>query len=171
MGSAQMQFDAMVDAHSADIYRYAYWLCRDSAMAEDLVQETLLRAWKSLHKLKDAKAVKAWLITILRREFFRAKHKYRLEVTGEFDLAEMAHDRGDYDTSTEAFVLRRALTELPDEYREPLMLQVLVGHSTEEIAEIMGIPKATVLTRLYRARKRMRALLDGDDVGTLEEVK
>lgn len=171
MGSAQMQFDAVVEAHSADIYRYAYWLCWDAAVAEDLVQETFLRAWKSLHKLKDVKAVKAWLITILRREFLRAKEKYRLELTGDFDLAEMAHDRGEYDTSTEAFVLRRALTELDEAYREPLMLQVLMGHSTKEIAEILDLTQATVLTRLFRARKQMRALLEGEESKPLEEVK
>ena len=165
-----MQFDALVNAHAADMYRYAFWLCRDQATAEDLVQETFLRAWKSLHKLKDAKAVKGWLITILRREFFRDRKRYRLEVTGDFDLAEMAGGRGEYDTSTDAFQLRRALAELPEDYREPLLLQVLHGYSTQEIAAMMDLTQATVLTRLFRARKKMRGLLDGEEGAAQEST-
>ncbi len=169
MGSAQSQFDALVTAHSADMFRYAYWLARERATAEDLVQEAFLRAWKSLHKLKETKAAKAWLVTILRREFLRNRGRYQLEITGDFDLAEMAGGRGEYDTSTEAFVLRRALAGLAEEYREPLVLQVLHGYSTDEIAQILELNQATVLTRLFRARKKMRALLEGEGPGEREQ--
>ncbi len=68
MADKQTKYEALVHALHGDIYRYAYWLCRDPQVAEDLVQETFLRAWKSIDSLLDDKAAKAWLITILRRE-------------------------------------------------------------------------------------------------------
>lgn len=64
----QRKYEALVRAYHRDLFRYAYWLCKDKSIAEDLVQETCLRAWKSLDSLQDEKAAKSWLITILRRE-------------------------------------------------------------------------------------------------------
>ena len=72
---------------------------------------------------------------------------------------ELVAQRKDYDTSTEAFALRRALNLLPPEYREPLLMQVIYGYSQEEIARHLGISSAGAGTRLFRARKKMRALL------------
>ena len=67
-GNRQQQFEGLVRAHSGELYRYAYWLCGQDALAQDLVQETFLRAWRSLDALRDDVAAKAWLATILRRE-------------------------------------------------------------------------------------------------------
>ena len=64
----QRKYEALVRAYHRDLFRYAFWLCKDKSIAEDLVQETCLRAWKSLDSLQDEKAAKPWLITILRRE-------------------------------------------------------------------------------------------------------
>ena len=66
MASKQERYQVLVLALHSDIFRYAYWLVKDKAVAEDIVQETFLRAWKSLDSLKDEKAAKSWLITILR---------------------------------------------------------------------------------------------------------
>ena len=71
MSNRQHQFEALVRAYSTDLYRYAYWLCGQDALAQDLVQDTFLRAWRGLDKLREVAAVKAWLITILRREHAR----------------------------------------------------------------------------------------------------
>ena len=68
MNTKEQGFESMVHAYSKDLYRYGYWLSRDSAIAEDLVQETFLRAWRAIDSLNDAKAAKSWLFTILRRE-------------------------------------------------------------------------------------------------------
>ena len=65
------RFDRLARAYGADLYRFAMWLCGNDALAKDLVQETHLRAWKALDKLKDEAAAKSWLITILRREYAR----------------------------------------------------------------------------------------------------
>ena len=68
MKAKHQRYEALVKAFHADIYRYAYWLVKDQSVAEDIVQETFLRAWRSLDALNDEKAAKSWLITILRRE-------------------------------------------------------------------------------------------------------
>jgi len=71
MVSKQSQFDALVRATSGDLYRFAFWLCGNEALAHDLTQEAYLRAWRSLDNLRETAAAKAWLITILRREHAR----------------------------------------------------------------------------------------------------
>jgi len=65
------RFDALARKHSDDLFRFAVWLCHDATLANDLVQETFMRAWKSIDSLKDAGAAKSWMITILRREYAR----------------------------------------------------------------------------------------------------
>ena len=69
--SRQAKFNQLAETYGIDLYRYAMWICGNDALAKDLVQETFLRAWKAMDKLKDPKAVKSWLITILRREYAR----------------------------------------------------------------------------------------------------
>ena len=152
------QFNQLIAVFMDDLYRYGYWLSGSHAVADDLVQETLVRAWKSMDKLNDSKAVKGWLLTILRRENARRFERKRPQESS-IPTEELAADRKDYDTSTEAFVLRQALERLPEEYREPLLMQVVFGYSQKEIAEQLGISVAGAGTRLFRAREKMRGLL------------
>ncbi len=141
--------------------KYAFWLCRDPHQAEELVQETYLRAWRSLDSLKDDKAAKTWLITILRREYARCFERSRPQLA-DVDPDVLA-GQGRYDTSTEAFSLRRALAALSREYVEPLLMQVIGGYTAEEIAEILGLTPSAVDTRLFRARSKVKRALGGDD--------
>ncbi len=152
------RFNQLIAVYMDDLYRYGYWLSGSHAVADDLVQETLVRAWKSMDKLNDAKAAKGWLLTILRRENARRFERKRPQESG-IPTEELAADRKDYDTSTEAFVLRQALERLPEEYREPLLMQVVFGYSQKEIAGHLGISVAGAGTRLFRAREKMRGLL------------
>jgi len=151
-------FNRVLAVHMHDLYRYARWLSGSPTVADDLVQETLLRAWKSMDKLNDARAAKGWLLTILRRENARRFERKR-PAESAIPTEELAADRKDYDTSTEAFALRRALEELPKEYREPLMMQVIYGYSQKEIADHLGISVAGAGTRLFRAREKLRGIL------------
>lgn len=156
--SREQQFNELVSVYMNDLYRYGYWLTGNKAVADDLVQETMVRAWKSLDKLQNPKAVKGWLITILRRENARRFERFQPQESG-IPTEELAANKAEYDTSTEAYVLRKALQELPEEYREPLLLQVIHGYSQKEIAEQLGISSGGAGTRLFRARQKLRELL------------
>jgi RNA polymerase sigma-70 factor (ECF subfamily) len=145
----------------ADLYRFAFWLARDRSIAEDVVQETLLRAWRSLDALTEDDSAKPWLLTIARREHARLHERRRL-VTVDVDALAVAEDPalGQSDDH-EAGDVRAAIFALPDEYREPLVLQVLMGYSTGEIAAHLGLTNGAVLTRLCRARQRLRTVVLG----------
>lgn len=158
MNGRQHRFEVLVNAFHGDLYRYAAWLCRDRELAADLVQETLLRAWKALDSLRDEAAAKGWLITILRREL--ARHYERARPPGiELDKVPLADERPGLEADAETAVIRRHMDALDVEYREPLVMQVLLGFSIEEIAAVMDLKQATVLTRLFRARKKLAAAL------------
>jgi RNA polymerase sigma-70 factor (ECF subfamily) len=153
----QLRFESLVRRFSPDLYRYAVWLNGDKSTAEDLVQETFMRAWRALDTLKDEASTKSWLFTILRRENARLYERERPE-TGQIDTSRLV-DPTRFDTSTEAFVLRRALAELALEYREPLVLQVIGGFSCDEIADLLGLSSSAVMTRIFRARRKMQEML------------
>ena len=162
MGQKHLQYENLVNAYSSWLYRYAYWLCGDKAVAEDLVQETFLRAWRFLDSLKDEGSAKSWLTTILRRENARRFERKQLEYS-DVELDTLPMDREDFDTRPEILALRNALRLLPAKYREPLVLQVLEGFNLEEIANIFDLPRNTVATRLHRARQKLRKHLNGDE--------
>jgi len=151
-------FDQLFSDYGKDLQRYALWLTGDKPTADDLVQDTLLRAWKSLDRLQNPKAAKGWLMTILRRENARRFERYQ-PPESSIPTEELGDRHQDYDTSTEAFVLRQALGRLPAEYREPLLLQVVDGYSQREIASRLGITSAGVGTRLFRARQKLRDVM------------
>lgn len=162
MGGKERRFEALVRAWSSDLYRYAYWLCRQPPLAEDLVQETFARAWRSLDSLQDDRAAKRWLITILRREHARLYERERPEPV-DLDEGRLAAALGDGpDREAERRDLREAILALEAAYREPLLLQVIGGFSGEEIAGILGMERATVNTRLFRARAKLKARFEND---------
>ena len=154
------RFDRVVAVMHKDMFRYATWLCRDPSIAEEVVQEALLRAWKSLDALREESAAKPWLLTIVRRENARYFERKRLE-TVDIDSLTPAQSallaEGD---DSEVREVREAIYRLDDDYREPLVLQVLLGHSTKEIAELMGLKQGAVLTRLHRARLKLRDVIN-----------
>lgn len=143
-----------MNAHGAAIFRYAFWLCGDRSVAEDLVQETFLRAWRFRDALRDKRKVKAWLVTTLRRERARLFERYQPEFV-HLEPEQLAAPRATSDNALEPWELGRAIARLPEKLREPLVLQVIFGCSGLEIAEMMEIPRSTVNTRLFRARQRL----------------
>jgi RNA polymerase sigma-70 factor (ECF subfamily) len=159
VGSRQQQFDALVRAHSGDLYRYAFWLCSQDALAQDLVQETFLRAWRALDTLRDDVAARAWLTTILRREHARLYERKSVP-TSDIDDMDLGDDAPGPEHRGEDAVLRAAIARLDAKYREPLVLQVLGGYSCAEIAEQLAISESAVMTQVFRARQKLRALMD-----------
>ena len=150
------RFDRIVAVFYMDMYRYAAWLSRDKSIAEDVVQEALLRAWKSLDALREDAAAKPWLLTIVRRENARYFERRRLETVDIDNLTASQSAMLAEAPTEEVDDLREAIYGLDDDYREPLVLQVLMGYTTGEIAELMGLKQGAVLTRLHRARLKLK---------------
>jgi len=156
------RFQALCQALRPDLLRFAFWLSRDRALAEDVVQETMLRAWKAQDSLLDEAAAKPWFLTIIRREYARCFERKRLVTVDVDELIAREEPMLGAAQDQDIAELRAALFKLPEEYREPLVLQVLMGYSTAEIAAELKLSNAAVLTRLFRGRKQLR-LMCGED--------
>lgn len=158
------RFDALARTHGADLYRFARWLCGREALARDLVQETYLRAWKALDSLRDDDAARSWLITILRREYARTFER-KVPPLVDIDSLSVAETREPGpDRRAERTLLRQGIARLSPTYREPLLLQVVLGLSCDEIARELGLSRNAVMTRLHRARERLKTRLQRDGI-------
>ena len=168
----QQRYESLVATLYQDVYRYAFWLCKSQPLAEDLVQETFLRAWRSLESLQNDKATKAWLFTILRNTYINTYRKTVRRQRVDFD--QVAHlyaapetspewaDRGSVEEMLRHVVqddVKRALDELPEDYRTVVLLADLEDCSYKEIAVIVGCPVGTVMSRLFRGRRLLRKSL------------
>jgi RNA polymerase sigma-70 factor (ECF subfamily) len=156
------RFQALCQSLRPDLLRFAFWLSRDRALAEDVVQESMLRAWKARDSLLDESAAKPWLLTIIRREYARTFERRRLQTVDVDEL--IAKEEATLAAAEEQDLtdVRAAIMKLPDDYREPLVLQVLMGYSTAEIARELNLSGPAVLTRLCRARKQLRSACGED---------
>jgi RNA polymerase sigma-70 factor (ECF subfamily) len=158
----KQRFETVCEPYRGEVFRFSLWLSRSPQVAEEVVQETLLRAWRSLDSLKDDATAKSWLLTIARREHARLYERKRHPTVNidELAAAEASCLAATTDRDPdEVQDVRKAIFELEEEHREPLVLQVLMGYSTLEIAELMGLNEGAVSTRLFRARNRLRARL------------
>jgi len=156
-GSKKTAFESAVGGCLDDLYRYAYWLCRDRWQAEDLAQETILRAWRSWPGLREHKAVKGWLFTILYREFARSASRRRPQTVSDEELLMEPQDHVDPGLALD---LDRALRGLGEDSRHAILLQVLGGFTCAEIAVVLGSSQGAVMTRLTRARQALRRTLE-----------
>jgi len=152
-------FARLCDEVRPDLYRFAFWLARDREVAEDVVQEALLRAWRSRESLAGTASFKPWLLAIVRREHARLYERKRFETVPVDELVGSESPELAVAEEQETMDVRRAILALEDDYREPLVLQVLMGYSTGEIAEQLGLTQGAVLTRLFRARHKLRRQL------------
>ncbi len=165
------RFNELAEAYSTDLYRYAMWICGNDALAKDLVQETFLRAWRALDSLKDVGAAKSWLITILRREYARTFERKVPKFTDVDKVVVVEDQELEPDEQTERALLRKGIMKLEPKYRDPLLLQVVFGHSCAEISEQLGISKSAVMTQLFRARGKLKIQLHKDGVtGNVHEL-
>lgn len=156
------RFQTLCQSLRPDLLRFAFWLSRDRSLAEDVVQESMLRAWKAQDSLLDENAAKPWLLTIIRREYARTFERRRLQTVDVDELIAQEEPTLAAAEQQDLSDVRAAIMKLPDEYREPLVLQVLMGYTTAEIARELGLSGPAVLTRLCRARKQLRAACGED---------
>ncbi len=157
---SQADFNRLVEEHGPTLYRMAYRMMGDEHEAEDMVQEAFRSVWKSRSRYTPGRGDRAWLASILRRRVIDRWRKrpppaplsddspLEIEVAGEEPFADEFTDE-----------VQAALNRLPDELRETLLL-VVVGELThQEVADLLQIPLGTVLSRVSRARSRLRDYL------------
>ncbi len=156
-------FNQVVRAYSAELFRYAAWLCRDRHRAEDILQEAFARAWKSWSQVESEAGRRGWLYTIVRNEFLRdtGRSKARVEDPQDAVDGESIEIADDFDFA-KAVEIHDLLIKLPEKYLEPLFLQSAVGLSCEEIAAIMNLTVGATMTRMTRARMALRDLMNGE---------
>jgi RNA polymerase sigma-70 factor (ECF subfamily) len=153
------------------LFGLALHLTRDRADAEDLVQETCLRAYRHFNRFEQGTNLRAWLFTILRNGFVNQRKKARtrsnLRVALDADAAHHRFHASRRDPGWDGSVpftrneIQDALRRLPEEYRVTVILVGVNGLKYREVAQVMGCPLGTVMSRLFRARKMLRAMLEG----------
>ena len=143
---------------------FAWSLSRNAAEADDLVQDTLIKAWTHREKFEPGTNLRAWLFTILRNTYYSAVVRRRREVRdedGKFAAALGQQPSQDWSLAVRA--LRLALDRLPDEHREAIILVGAAGLTYEEAADICGCALGTIKSRVNRARAKLLALMEVTD--------
>ncbi|HXF83744.1 MAG TPA: sigma-70 family RNA polymerase sigma factor [bacterium] len=170
------RFEAMVSEHLDGLFGASLRLTRNRTRAEDLLQETFLRAWRSFHTFKPGTNVRAWLYRILMNAHIDSYRKSEREPdvvdqedVDEFYLYSRVHESEDYRRAgnPEEVLLNNlmdadvkgALESLPETFRDVVILADIEGFAYREIAEILGIPIGTVMSRLHRGRRQLQVKL------------
>ena len=139
---------------------FALSLASHADYADDLVQETLMKAWHHQHSFQEGTNIKAWLFTILRNEYFSQLRRRKREVEdADGDYAAGVMTPGGQESQLEMADLRLALQQLPDDQREAVVLVGASGFSYQEVAEICRVPVGTVKSRVNRARTKLALML------------
>jgi RNA polymerase sigma-70 factor (ECF subfamily) len=161
------RFDEYISPHLTTLYRSALRLVGTVQDAEDLVQETCLRAFRALDQLRDPAAAKVWVFAVLRSVFLRRAEQRAADVVVSVDDLDAAtRSPGPFvwqeDSPLQHVLLeevREATLALPLVYREPIVLAHIAGFSYREMAEILEVPVGTVMSRLFRGRRLLRHAL------------
>jgi RNA polymerase sigma-70 factor (ECF subfamily) len=167
-------FEAIALEHFDALYNTAMRLTRNPSAAQDLVQETYLKAYRFFHRFEPGTNIKAWLFTILRNTYINVYRK-TVRQQPQVDFEQVSPFYADPDASSEweerSSVeemlhhvvhddVKRALDDLPEEYRMVVILADLEDFSYKEIADIVGCPVGTVMSRLFRGRRLLRKSLE-----------
>ncbi len=162
-------FEREALAHLDTLYNVALRLAGNAADAEDLVQDTVLKAYRAWDKYERGTNCRAWLVTILRNTFinqFRKQSKKPVAINYEsvedvsiFEAVQEQDPAGSFFRFIVDEEVTRAIQELPDNFRIPVVLSDVEGLSYGEIAEVLGVPVGTVKSRLFRGRRRLQRRL------------
>jgi len=164
------QFEQLVLEQMDRLYNLARWLAKNSDDAQDLVQETILKALKARDQFQGGTTLTAWLYKILRNTFIDGYWKRQREPLGEGQGAQISEPADEpeflfHDAAMDrlrrfvAADINRALETLPEVWRTTILLAEVEGLNWEEVAEVMGCPLGTVQSRIFRARRLLRQLL------------
>jgi RNA polymerase sigma-70 factor (ECF subfamily) len=166
-------FEDAVLPHLDAAYNYARWLTKNHAEAEDVVQDACVRAMRFLSSLRDDDA-RGWLFAIVRNTWYsRVSRRSTMKEAVSLDAAprEQPDDALDPEERLAqqhtVTLVRAALEQLPPDFREVIVLREIEGLSYKEIAEVVHVPIGTVMSRLARARERLRSVLKLEPMETL----
>jgi RNA polymerase sigma factor (sigma-70 family) len=155
-----------LEAQIPQLRRYARALTGDSWAADDLVQDTLERACDRWQLWKAGTDLRAWLFTLMHNLFIDGARRAVRQAGQRVDIDDVAHELATPAGAADQILdLQRCLARLPGEQREVLLLVTLQDLTYEEVARITGTPVGTVMSRLSRARTRLRELMDGPATG------
>lgn len=158
-----------ITQHLPAMRAFALSLTRNGSVADDLVQDTIVKAWRNIDKFQAGTNMRAWLFTILRNTFYSDRRKSRREVPDvDGAFAATLSEKPAHDGRLAMADFERAFAELPDEQREALILVGASGFSYEEAAETCGVAVGTIKSRVNRARARLTEIMDLGDDGALE---
>jgi RNA polymerase sigma-70 factor, ECF subfamily len=173
---ARTRFEALMTEHLEGLYRFALRLTRNRTVAEDLVQDTMLKSWRSFHTFREGTNVRAWLHRIMMNAHYDSYRKHTrepeeadLDNVGDFYLYDKVQEHtamgeaGNPEVSVLEKIMdaevRESLDTLPVQFRSAVVLADVQGFSYKEIAEILGIPVGTVMSRLSRGRHMLQSRL------------
>lgn len=155
------EFEALLAAYQDKVFRLCYSMMGDRAQAEDAAQESFLRIWKALDRYRGESAIGTWIFSIARNVCLTAISKRGALRSEPIESAERPkpmvpdHERD----------LLRVVGQLPENYRQVIMLFYMEERSYEEVARMLGLPEGTVKTHLHRARKQLATMLKEADSG------
>jgi RNA polymerase sigma-70 factor (ECF subfamily) len=162
-GGDRLAMQVLFARHHVRVYRFLLRLVRNEATAEDLISEVFLEVWRNAGKFEGRSAVSTWMLSIARFKALSALRKRSEEELDE-EMAEQIEDQADdpevsLAKKDKGAILRKCLSALSAEHREVIDLVYYHEKSVEEVAGIVGIPEATVKTRMFYARKKLSELL------------
>lgn len=163
------EFESLMAQQIPRLRRYARVLSRNAARADDLLQDTLERSWSRRHLWRSGSDLRAWLFTIMHNLYVNRQLRQR-----EHDALDDAIDistSSRHEQQAEVRDVARALARLPAESREILLLVAVEEMPYADAAELLDLPIGTVMSRLSRARERLRALMNGEAPPTLRRIK
>ncbi|MEM9637875.1 MAG: RNA polymerase sigma factor, partial [Pseudomonadota bacterium] len=160
--------DELVE-HLPAMRAFAISLTRNGATADDMVQDTLVKAWTNIDKFQVGTNMRAWLFTILRNTYYSSRRKAKREVADvDGTHTESMAEKPAHDGRLQMTDFRDAFAQLSDEQREALLLVGASGFSYEEAAEMCGVAVGTIKSRTNRARQRLAELMHLDEDDSLE---
>jgi len=162
-GGDRLAMQVLFARHHVRVYRFVLRLVRNEATAEDLISDVFLDVWRQAGKFEGRSAVSTWLLSIARFKALSALRRRPVEELDEETAEQIEDQEDDPETALakkdKSAVLRKCLTALSAEHREVIDLVYYHEKSVEEVAGIVGIPEATVKTRMFYARKKLSELL------------
>jgi RNA polymerase sigma-70 factor (ECF subfamily) len=170
ISGASGSFEELAMPYFAQLYNFACWLTGDRAAAEDLVQETMMKALRGFSSYRQGTNFRAWMYRILRNTFLTSQSGLKTVVSLDSDDAPPEPSTEETPESVllaryEQHAIQSALESLPVQFREVILLCDMEEMTYQEISQALGIPIGTVMSRLSRARRAMRGLLTAAQEG------